>query len=176
MHYAVFHYRAYSRHSNTLRGILKGMEHVIVRWQAHEYEHKPKVRQWYWSVGIVALGAAIAAFLLQDYLFGVIAIIGGFTVMLVGSARPVRHTYTLTESGFMVGKDLIPYGKISRFAISEEEPRHLTIETMTLVGVIKAPLENVDYRAIRTELKNNNIDEEDKLDQFVEGFARRIGL
>lgn len=152
------------------------MEHVILRWQAHEFEHSPKEKQWYWAVGIIAVGSAVAAFLLQNYLFGIIAIIGGFTVMLVGSTRPTQHTYTLTENGFMVGKDLIPYNKISRFAISEEEPRHLTIETMTLVGVIKAPLENIDYRAIRTELKNFGINEEDKLDQFVEGFARRIGL
>lgn len=152
------------------------MDHVVVRWQAHEFEHRPKDRQWYWSVGIIAVGIAIAAILLQDYLFAVIAVIGGFTVMLVGSARPSRHTYTLTENGFMVDKDLIPFSKISRFAISEEEPRHLTIETMTLVGVIKAPLEHVDYRTVRTEFKNNNINEEDRLDQFVDGFAKRIGL
>jgi hypothetical protein len=152
------------------------MEHTIVRWQGHEFEHRPKERQWYWSVGIVAAGAAIAAFLLQDYLFGIIAIIGGFTVMLAGSAKPTKNTYSLTESGFMVGKDLIPYAKISRFAISEDEPRHLTIEAMTLVGVVKAPLEGVDYRKIRMELKNRNIDEENHLDQFVESFARRIGL
>ena len=152
------------------------MEHVVVRWQAHEFEHKPKDRQWYWSVGIIAVGVAVASLLLQDYLFSVIAVIGGFTLMLVGSARPTRNTYTLTESGFMVGRDLVPYSKISRFAISEEEPRHLTLETKTLTGIIKAPLEHVDYRTIRTELKNNDIDEEDKLDQLVEGFAKRIGL
>lgn len=157
-------------------GILKDMEHVVARWQAHEYEHKPKDRQWYWSVGIIATGAAIAAVLLQDYLFGVIALIGGFAVMLVGSSRPAQHTYTITESGFMVGDDLIPYDKISRFAISEGEPRHLTIETMTLVGVIKAPLEGIDYQTVRMEMKNNNIPEENKLDQFVDGFAKRIGL
>ena len=152
------------------------MEHVIVRWQAHEYEHREKSTPWYWAVGIVAAGVAIAAFILQDYLFGVAAIIGGFTVMLVGSMRPPRHTYTLTENGFMVGKDLIPYSKMTRFAISEDEPRHLTIESNTLIGVVKAPLEGVDFRAVRTELKNRDIDEEDTLDTWVDRVSKTIGL
>ena len=152
------------------------MEHVIVSWQTLEYEHQVKEKPWYWSVGIISVGVAIASVLMKDYLLGVIAVIGGFTVMLVGSSRPLKHTYALTENGFKVGKDLIPYEKITRFAISEEEPRHLTIECMTLTGVVKAPLKGVDYRMIRTELKNRNIEEKDHLDRFVEGVARRIGL
>lgn len=75
----------------------------------------------------------------------------------------------------MIGKDLIPYAKITRFAISETDP-HLTLETMTLIGIIKAPLQNVDFRAVRTELKNRNIQEEVKLDQMVDRVVRTIGL
>ncbi|MBX9765152.1 hypothetical protein K2X83_00750 [Patescibacteria group bacterium] len=152
------------------------MEHVVVRWQAHEYEHVEKERQWYWAVGIVAAGVAIAAIILQNYLFAVICVIGGFTVMLVGSARPQRLTYSITENGFRVGKDLIPFEKITRFAISEDEPRHLTIESKTLIGVVKAPLEGVDFRAIRMELKNHDIQEEDKLDTVVDRVAKTMGL
>ena len=152
------------------------MEHIVVRWQGHEYEHTEKERPWYWAVGLVAAGVAIASIILQNYLFAVIAIVGGFTVMLVGSARPARHTYSLTESGFMVGKDMIPFDKITRFSISEDEPRHLTIESKTLVGIVRAPLEGVDFREIRAELKNHNIPEEDKLDTIVDRVVKSIGL
>lgn len=152
------------------------MEHVVVRWQAHEYEHTEKERQWYYAVGIVAGGLAIASLILQNYLFSVICVLGGFTVMLVGSAKPPKYTYSLTEKGFMVGKDLIPFEKMIRFAISEDEPRHLTIESKTLVGVVKAPLEGADFRAIRMELKNHNIQEEDQLDTLVDRVAKTIGL
>lgn len=152
------------------------MQHVILRWQAHERDHNPKSNTWYWVVGIIAIGVAIAAAIMQDYLFSVVAVIGGFALMLVGSAKPPRHTYTLTESGFMVGKDLIPYEKITRFAISEEEPRHLTIEALTLIGYVKAPLGDMDYRAIRMELKNRDIEEKDHLDRVVDGFAKGLGL
>lgn len=152
------------------------MKHVIAKWQAYEYAHSEKEREWYWAVGVIAGGVAIASIILQNYLFAVICIIGGFTVMLVGSAPPPKHTYTLTEDGFMVGKDLIPFDKITRFSISENEPRHLTIECKTLIGVIKAPLEGVDFRAIRMELKNQNIPEVDKLDGLVDRVAKTIGL
>ncbi len=152
------------------------MEHIVVRWQAHEHERTEKERPWYYAVGIAAGGLAIASVILQNYLFAVICVIGGFTVMLVGSARPSKHTYSITESGFMVGKDMVPFEKITRFAISEDEPRHLTIESKTLIGVIKAPLEGVDFRAVRMELKNHNIPEEDQLDTLVDRVAKTIGL
>lgn len=152
------------------------MDHIVVRWQAHEHERSEKERMWYWAVGIVAAGLAVAALILQNYLFAVICVVGGFTVMLVGSARPPKHTYSVTEGGFMVGKDLIPFEKITRFSISEDEPRHLTIESKTLIGVVRAPLEDVDYRAIRMELKNHNIPEEDGFDTFVDRVAKTIGL
>jgi hypothetical protein len=76
----------------------------------------------------------------------------------------------------MVGKDLIPFDKITRFSISEDEPRHLTVESKTLIGVVRAPLAGVDFREIRMELKNHNIPEEDKLDTIVDRVARSIGL
>lgn len=152
------------------------MEHVIVTWQAEEYSPTPKGTAWFWSVGIVAAGIAIAAAILQDYLLSVIAVIGGFTVMLVGNAPAPRHTYSVTDAGFRIGRETIPYEKITRFAISEDEPRHLTLETQTLIGVIKAPLHTADFRQIRTEFKNRNIQEEDKLDQMVERVVKTIGL
>jgi len=152
------------------------MDHIVISWQDHEYEHKPKGVSWFWVVGIIAAGIAIASFILQNYLFGLIAILGGFTVMLVGSARPTQHTFSLTDNGFKIGRDVIPYDKITRFAISEKEPRQLTLETLILIGVIKVPLEKADFRVIRSELKNRNIEEVDKLDQVVERVAKTIGL
>jgi hypothetical protein len=152
------------------------MDHVVLRWQAHEREHTEKERAWYWAIGIAATGLSIAAIILQNYLFAVICVIAGFTIMLVGSSRPVKHTYSITETGFMIGKDLIPFEKITRFAISSEEPRHLTIESKTLIGVVKAPIEGVDFRAIRMEFKNQNIPEEDRLDALVDRVAKTIGI
>lgn len=149
---------------------------VIIAWYAKEQQFQPKEQQWFWTVGIVATGAAVAAFIMKDYLFSLIAILGGFTVMLVGSRKPPRHKYSLTERGFVVGQHLMPYSQMTTFAIKEEEPRKLSIGTKTFTGTVTVPLGDADHRVIRMELKNRNIEEVESLDSFVDGVAKRVGL
>jgi hypothetical protein len=149
---------------------------VLIAWRGKEEAAPPKEASWYWTVGIISVGVAVAAAILQNYLLGLISLLAGFTVMVVGSRGPHRHTYKLTERGFMIGTELIPYASIRRFAIVEREPRKLTIETNTIIGSLTAPLGETDYRFIRTELLNRNIDEVEELDAFVERIARGIGL
>lgn len=150
---------------------------VIISWQAKEYDFKPKEREWYWTVGIIAVSSAVAAFILKDYLFSLIAVVGGFAVMLVGSKKPSKHTYAFTERGLTIGPhNVILYDDMKRFALEEDEPRRLSIETRKIIGTVSMPLADADYRLIRTELKNRNIEEAEKLDHFIDGVARRIGL
>lgn len=148
---------------------------VIVSWQARERDLEEKAPSWYWAVGIVAAGVALAALIVGDYLFSLIAVIGGFTVMLVGSTKPKRHTYQVTERGLMIGKRLIPYRAMMRFAI-HEDPRTLAIETDTISGIISVPLGDVDHRTIEMEFKNKNVEEVDSLHSFVDHVARGMGL
>jgi len=153
------------------------MEHrVLLSWQAKEYEFKEKSRAWYWTVGIIAAGIATSAFIVGNYLFMIAAVIGGFTVMLVGSVKPKHRTYQFTEHGFMVGRKLFHYRDMLRFSIREEEPQMLTIETKHLMGIISAPIGNTDRRAIEMELKNRNVEEVESLDSFVDKVTSGIGL
>ena len=160
-----------------LRDILIGMEDkVLLSWRGQEKEFRPKQAPWYWAVGIAAGGIAISAVIVGNYLFALIAILGGFAIMVVGSGRPARHVYKLTERGFMVGTTFIPYEKISRFAIREDDPHILTIETSTFSGTMSIPLSGVDWRTVSMELKNRNIEEAESLGSFIEKFERAIGL
>jgi hypothetical protein len=153
------------------------MQHrAIVSWQADKYDFIPKANSWYWAVGIIAGAAAIAAIILADYLFAVIALLGGFSVMLLGSSPPKRHTYRLTDRGFMIGERLIPYRDMVVFAIHEGEQPTLNIETTTLMGIVSVPLGNTDRRVIEMELKNQNIEEVESLRSFINAFASGIGL
>jgi hypothetical protein len=149
---------------------------VLITWQARDEATPKKESAWYWTVGIVSIGVTIAALIIQNYLFALICLLAGFTIMIVGSRAPKRHTYTLTDKGFMIGRELIPYHSIRKFAIFEHDPMKLTIETTSIVGSLTAPLHDVDHRAIRTELLNRNIDEVESLDFYVERVARAIGL
>ena len=153
------------------------MEHpTLISWQTHEYDFRPKEREWFFVVAIVSAGVAVAAFILSDYLFSLIAILGGLTIMLVGARKPSRHKYSLTNRGFMIGEHLIPYSQMLRFSIKEEEPQKLNVETKGFAGTLSAPLAHADYRLIRTELKNRNIEEVEVLDSFIDAVAHRMGL
>jgi hypothetical protein len=151
-------------------------DQLIMKWQAREGEYRPKGNSWYIGVGIVAIGLAVAAVIIQNYLFALISVLGGFAVMVVGSRRPARKTYALYERHIAVGTDIIPYEKVSRFAIREDDPRELVLELKNLIGVAAVPLGNADHRRIRMELKNRDIEEVEKLDVFVGKVANWIGL
>jgi hypothetical protein len=148
---------------------------VIVSWQAQEFEFQEKERSWYWAVAIIATGVAVSAFILANYLFSLIAVIAGFTVMLVGSKKPRERKYQVTERGFFIGTRLIPYRNIRRFAI-HEEPRELVLETNTISGTVSVPLGDVDYRAIQMEFRNQDIEEVDTLRSFADHVARGMGI
>ena len=150
---------------------------TLITWQAKEYDFVPKARSWYWAVGIIAGGIAAASFILSNYLLVLIAILAGFTIMLVGSAKPKRHTYRLTEKGFMIGPRLISFRDMRRFAVHEDDDGgELLIETNTISGTISVPLGDADYRLIEMELKNQNIEEVESLHSFADHLARGIGI
>lgn len=145
-------------------------------WKAREGVHKPKTKSWYWAVGIVAGSMAIAALILEDYLFSLIAVLAGFAVMLVGTRKPPLMEYALYENDLAIGVERIPYEKIRRFAIREQEPRMLILELNTLVGVAHIHLDDTDWRRIRMELKNRNIDEAEELGTFISKVTEWMGL
>ena len=149
---------------------------LIMSWKTREGVYKPKSKPWYWAVGIVAFGVVLAAVILEDYLFLVIAILAGFAVMLVGSRRPPIFEYAFYEKDIGIGHERIPYEKILRFAIKEDEPRKLTLEIKSLVGIAIIPLEDADWRRIRMELKNRNIEEAAELGTFVSKVTEWMGL
>ena len=87
-----------------------------------------------------------------------------------------RGVCAVTERDIRVGREVIPYANIKRFSIKESDPKKLVIETVGLIGTISLALGDADWRAIRTELKNRNIDEDDALDSFAEKIAEMMGI
>ncbi len=152
------------------------MENEILSWKAKEYDFRPKTITWYWTVGIVAVGLSVASIIVGNYLFAAVAILGGFTIMLVGSRRPIHQTYTLTEKGFRIGDQTISFSSIKSFSLFEDEPRSLTLITSGIPGVATIPLVDTDYRRVRTELKNKNIEEVEATRSIVDHLSEKIGL
>ncbi len=150
---------------------------VAAEWKGQEFEFAPKSSTWYWTVGVLSVGSAIAALIAQNFLFAVILLLAGATVSLLGSRRPTMHLFRVTNRGIHVGEQLFLYANIIRFAIHEAEPKKLLFELKSgVVRVMTIPLAGADHRAVRTELKNRNIEEVESLDTFVARFSDWMGI
>lgn len=151
------------------------MRETNIVWTASD-GNTHKDSSWYWTIGIVAGGVAVAAFIIGNFLLGVLAILGAFVIMLAGSQPEKERRYAITEKGVHLDNVVVPFQNIKRFSIQEEEPRKLCIETAGLMGVVSIPLMDTDYRNIRSQLKNHNIDEEDELGSFTEKITDMLGV
>lgn len=150
---------------------------VVLEWQGQEAEFTPKSTTWYWTVGILSVGSAVAAFIASNILFGIILLMAGFTTALLGSRRPAVHTFRMSDRGVHVGEQLFAYDNIEKFAIEEHEPKKLLFELK--VGVVKVmtiPLDGTDHRTLRTEFKNRNIEEVEHLNTVVARLSDWMGL
>lgn len=153
------------------------MQEFILTWRTQKGKSGQKQGAWYWTVAIIAGGIAVASFIVGNLLLGLLAIIGAFAIMLAGSAPSTDQRCGLSNTGVHIEGTLIPYTNISQFAIKEdEEPKKLMLQTTGLTGITTLGLEGVDFRAVRSELKNHNIDEVDELHSFGEKVAEMIGM
>ncbi|MBU6310755.1 hypothetical protein KGO06_02355 [Patescibacteria group bacterium] len=154
---------------------------VYTSWQDTETEFVHKTSTWYWSIGILSIGSATAAFIIGNFLFGIILLLAGGTVTLAGSRRPALHLFKITDRGIHVGDQVFEFPAIANFAIDD----HTTGGTPTmlqfslnkgLVKVVTVPLRRADFRAVRTALKNHNIEEVESLNSFSARLADWIGI
>lgn len=146
-------------------------------WRAHEEGTQEKSRGWYVTIGVLAVGAAGASFIVGNILFGFLVLLGAFTLMLAGTRRDgVEHVYRLSEKGLHIDAQLIPWDRVQHFFIKDTEPPTLLVDTKTLLGITSIPLTGIDFRAVRTEFKNRNIDEQELATSVINDFCRTIGL
>lgn len=154
---------------------------VYVEWKGEEFEFDPKSSTWYWTVGILSLGSATAAFIVGNILFGIILILAGLTVSLLGSRRPATHHFKITDRGIMVSEQLFKYENIEKFAIDDHHESgsptklHFSIKR-GLVKVMTVPITGIDFRAVRTALKNHNLEEVETLDTVSARLSDWMGI
>ncbi len=97
--------------------------------------------------------------------------------MLAGSRPASDKTYALSDAGVHIDDRIVPWASVERFCINENtSPYRLTIDTKTLWGTTFIPLVDIDHRAVRTEFKNNNVDEVEEIDALIETIVEKLGL
>lgn len=125
---------------------------IPYNWQDFEYEYFEKSAEWFWSVIVLSLAAATASFILDNFLFGVLAGISGGAIAFYGVKKPKFMDFGITERGVRVGDKLFSYSEIDSFWLYYDPPftKSLSIKSKKIfMPYIQIPLGDADPNAIR---------------------------
>jgi hypothetical protein len=150
----------------------------LIKWEAEEYDYIPKSNNWFWSVGIITIGIAMASIFLNNILFAVLVVLGGVTIILYGARRPRKVVFSIIPRGVQIENRLFPFENLKSFWIHYEPPykKLLTIEPKKLLmPVISVPLGDINPNTIREHLLKF-LKEERREESFIQTIIRLIGF
>lgn len=133
-------------------------------WEAHEYLFQEKSSDWYWVVGIVTLSASVLSIIFGNVLFGLILLMGGFTLSVFAARRPSIVRYEIGKTGILIDKRFFPFGTLESFWV--EDNRHVDMQSKLLiksqrvmVPLIVIPLEGISPEDLRDFLLDHLLEE-----------------
>ena len=71
-------------------------------WEAPEYEHHERSNDWYWAMGILAVALLVVAFFLKSVLFGLLVLLGGFSLGLYSARKPEIVSFSIGARGMAI--------------------------------------------------------------------------
>lgn len=92
-----------------------------ISWQHQEHHHKEKSVDWFWTVGIVALGGVILSIYFKNFLFALIIILFVSTSFALIKRPPKILPFELSRKGVRAGSVLYPYSLLESFWVIDEE-------------------------------------------------------
>lgn len=125
---------------------------TLLEWEAHEYFHHDHSTDWYWWTGLAALILLGLAIWQKSFLFGVLVLIGWFTVVLYAARPPRTLKFALAERGVLIENTLYPWQNLKSFWIFYNPPLHkdLALESKkAFMPRIKIALGKMDPSKVR---------------------------
>ena len=146
-------------------------------WEDFEFEYKPKTKEWYTGLIIITVAAIIGAVFLRNLLFGVLAVIAVFVVLLSNAKRPGRIKFFITDDGISAGEHFYSFDAIRSFALREGRGGYKLVlmpeERFTPYVVL--PLPDDEVEDIRAYLRNELTETEDER-TMIDAITEHIGL
>lgn len=125
-------------------------------WTALEHEYIERNPDWFWMVGVVALGGAILALILGNILFALFIVVGAVTLSLYALKHPRMVDFEINDKGVIIEADLYPYQTLESFCIHEHGAsfRLLVKSQKVFMPYLTLPLGDVPPVEIRKALAN----------------------
>jgi hypothetical protein len=122
-----------------------------ISWTVEEYTHVEKTNDWFWALGVIALGGAVIAIIARDLFFAIFILIAAAIIGAYARRKPSLLSVAISEQGIKVRNYLYPFEKIKGFAIDEHPTRSfLLLETdRFMMPIVSLPLPpSLDIQAL----------------------------
>jgi len=125
-----------------------------ISWKAPEYMHTEKSVDWYWIVGIISVTLAGISILLGNLVFGILIIVGVFTLVLYSVRKPGIVHVEILPTAIRVNDMLYPYINLESFWVEEKElaPRILFKTRKKVAPYVVILIGDANPHDIREEL------------------------
>jgi len=150
---------------------------TILEWHSPEHHFDKKSKDWYWILGVFALGASILAFYFDNFLFGVFILIASLTIGILSYKETKVTTVKITYKGIVFGKQLYPWLSYRSFWIEDEHTHGFRILMHPLNSYLPLTIipinEEVDLNDVR-DILLEFLEEEFLEESFVHKWFDKI--
>lgn len=149
----------------------------LIEWDAPEHFHTEKNNDWYWAVGIITLTAATLAFIFGNVIFGLLIIIGVFSLLVHSSRKPKTIHVEINDRGIIAQNVLYPFLSLESFWIdAHERPSKILIKSLkTFMPYIVIYIDEVDPEKVR-DILLNYIAETEHQEPLTQKILERLGF
>lgn len=161
------------------------MEEGGITWHVLTHEHRDRSADWYWALGIFAIGGAAASIYFGNILLAIILVVGAGSIGVLAVRGPREHMVRVDKRGVTLDGTLYPYKSIQSFWVAIEEnvpedvqPRAQLFLTTNgfLHPYITIPLDDMEHAKGVRELLSQYSEEEEQYPHFGEQLAELFGL
>lgn len=131
-------------------------------WKTLEFEKKDRHPDWIWTVGLIALLAAVVSFFYDNIFFGIFLIVAGAVTILYAFKHPKELSITINDTGVSINESIIPFKEITSFWLDEKDKNDklLLLVKTSFVPTISIPLVGVSAAQVRAALSTQVKEEE----------------
>lgn len=120
-----------------------------ITWEAPEHNHPEKRGDWFFALGILTVGVVLAAAVLGNFLFAVLAGLSGASLAIAATQPPKILQYGVGVRGVRVHETLHSYGNLRAYHIDDDHPHGpqlllTTKKNFAPLIVIPIPAEYID--------------------------------
>jgi hypothetical protein len=148
-----------------------------ISWHSHERIHTEKTSDWYWIVGIVTLSLAAISIIMNNVIFGILIIVGSFTLSLIASKKPDLLENQIDNLGVRHGKTLYPFANLDSFWVEtrDNHPRLILKSKKFFMFYISILLEDMEPEIVREYLLKH-LSEEEHVEPLLEKVLIYLGF